>query len=155
MSLTVRHFKPGEEVDSWCSKCKDMRLHKVKDVAPGRPVRVICQTCQAEHNLKEEPPGSKTKEKEKDASAAPKKTKSRKEKDSAEDYTRQWLQWRDAHLPEKLEKARVYQLSSSFSKDEIIHHSKFGPGYVKEILDGHKMVVCFEDKQRIMIYNQP
>lgn len=153
MSLTVQHFfKPGEEVESWCSKCKDMRRHKVKAVAPGRPVRVICITCTSEHNYKEEPPGTK---KEKDPSApAAKKTKSRKEKDSAEDYIRQWQQWRETHSSDKLERARPYQLTSSFQKDEILKHSKFGPGYVKEILDAHKMIVCFEDKQRIMIYNQ-
>jgi hypothetical protein len=45
-------------------------------------------------------------------------------------------------------------MNAQFVQGDLLDHSKFGQGVVTELLDAHKMVVVFEDKTRIMIFNK-
>jgi hypothetical protein len=142
--------KAGDELMSWCTKCKEMHLHRIKAVdAKGKPARVIC-TCpeERERNYRPDPPKvGRTSSSTSSSTKAPTKRASKK---SAEDPH----QWEKLYKEADASKSRDYLMSEHFYKEDLIQHKTFGPGIVTEILDAHKMVVVFEDKTRIMVFNK-
>lgn len=126
-------MRPGDEVDSWCTKCREMRLHNVKAIPEGRAVRVICRTCDGEHNYRPQPP------------------KSKRTKKTAKVVRNPW-----AELVVNVREDRVvpYTISGSFGEGDFLQHKKYGLGVVTELYDAHKMSVAFEDKLRIMVCNK-
>lgn len=53
--------KVGENIDSWCSKCKRILAHTIEAMVAGAIKRVHCNTCKGVHSYKAEEPGSKKK----------------------------------------------------------------------------------------------
>ncbi len=153
MATATTAYKAGDEVMSWCTKCKEMHLHNVKAVgADGIPARVIC-TCteKRERNFRPDPPKAagekRSSSSSSTASAAPKRA-SKKVVESPQ------VQWQKLIDGTNREKSRTYEMNAQFAQGDLLDHSKFGPGVVTELLDAHKMVVVFEDKTRIMIFNK-
>src|SRR5439155_18008301 len=50
-------LKPGDNIDSWCGKCKMMLAHTIEAVVRNKPARLHCNTCQAQHSYKPYEPG--------------------------------------------------------------------------------------------------
>lgn len=46
-----------------------------------------------------------------------------------------------------------YSMSQKFAEFDLIKHPKFGFGFVKEHLSSDKMLVVFEDRERILLMN--
>jgi len=134
IAQTTTNMSPGEEVNSWCTKCREIRLHKVKAVAPGRVPRVICIVCDGEHNFRPQPP----------------KTKRTKKKTTLNEPN----PWKE--LTENMidKKTIPYTIHDSFIEGEFVDHQRYGLGVVTEILDSNKLVIAFEDKKRIMVCNK-
>ena len=134
MSKKVQEYNltVGEEVTSWCTKCKEMQPHRVKEVTQGRIPRVICLVCNGEHLYRPNPPKSKTKKKKKQEEDNP---------------------WKDLISQYDENKAIPYSIDGIYEKDDLIKHHKFGFGIVLELIDSTKMEVAFEDKKRILVYN--
>lgn len=144
MATATTALKAGDEVTSWCTKCKEMHLHRVKAVgADGAPARVIC-TCpeQRERNYRPNPPKAATRQST---------TTKRSTKKITEAPQQQWEKLIAGTNPEK---ARSYDMNALFAQGDLLDHNKFGQGVVTELLDAHKMVVVFEDKTRIMVFNK-
>jgi hypothetical protein len=139
MAVDRKNLKAGDEVRSWCTKCREMREHKVKAITAGRPVRVICVSCDGEHNLREHPPGQ-----------GKNKSRGKKSKDKAE--TAKSL-WEDLMKEINIEEARPYNIGDQFAPGDLIVHDKYGVGSVTEILDATKMEVLFQDRTRVMMFN--
>lgn len=125
-------LRPGDEVDSWCTKCREMRLHNVKAVPPDRAVRVICRTCDGEHNLRPQPPKSKR----------------------AKKVVVEHNPWEELTANVREDRIMAYTISGSFGEGDFLQHKKYGLGVVTEILDANKMSVAFQDKKRIMVCNK-
>jgi len=132
-------LKPGDEVQSWCTKCREMRLHNVKALVEGKVPRVICRTCDGEHNFRPNPPKSKQKG----------TAKSRRKKGEAEPNP-----WKELMVDADISKARDYTIHERFAGKEVMNHRKYGIGIVIEVLDATKMAVAFEDKRRILVCNK-
>ena len=49
----VKPLTAGSEIDAWCTKCRMDLLHRIVAMVRGRPKRVICMTCNSEHNYRE------------------------------------------------------------------------------------------------------
>src|SRR5688572_25212638 len=56
-----RVLRPGGNVDSWCGKCKMMLAHTIEAMVGDKPVRVLCNTCKAQHGYKPNKPSETAK----------------------------------------------------------------------------------------------
>ena len=133
MATTVE-LKPGDEAQSWCTKCREMRLHKVKALVPGKVPRVICVVCDGEHNFRPQPPKS---------------TRSKKRSKADEPNP-----WKELTTDVREDRIIPYSISESFGEGDFIQHRRYGLGVVTEVLDASKMIVAFEDKKRVMVCNK-
>jgi hypothetical protein len=48
-----------------------------------------------------------------------------------------------------------YSMARSYSVGELVNHSKFGDGYVSEIVDPKKVTIIFRDGQKTLAQGQP
>ncbi|MGC4065374.1 MAG: hypothetical protein QM784_12140 [Polyangiaceae bacterium] len=48
-----------------------------------------------------------------------------------------------------------YSMSESFTLGQLVTHSKFGDGYVLEIVDPKKVTIMFRDGQKTLAQAQP
>jgi hypothetical protein len=125
-------LKLGAEVESWCTKCRDMRRHKVL-VLPkdGKPARVTCDTCKGDHFLRPNPPQSRK------SSKAPVLRR------------KQGLSLTD----DQKATARPYQLHGVYHPGDVISHPKFGFGEVTEVRSSQRMIVLFDTTEKLLVYN--
>src|SRR5258706_13789676 len=49
----VKPLTAGSEIDAWCTRCRMDLGHRIVAMVGGAPKRVICQTCNSEHNYRE------------------------------------------------------------------------------------------------------
>jgi len=48
-----KHYRAGDSIEDVCRACKTDRLHTVMAAdADGRPIRVVCDYCESEHNFR-------------------------------------------------------------------------------------------------------
>lgn len=140
MPLDTTDMKAGDEIDAWCNKCKDMKLHKIRALVPGKDPKVVCLVCDSEHNYRAQP-----------STVAPAATaRPRAKRVKAEEHN----PWQELVAKVAEDKIKPYGVSLEFYQDDFIQHHRYGLGVVTEILDTSKMVVAFEDKKRIMVYNK-
>lgn len=137
MAVDFSEMKPGDEVDAWCGKCNDMKLHKIKALPPGKDPRVICIVCTSEHNFREQP------------SKAQPAARPRAKKTKVEEHN-PWQELTSKFVGD----GKPYSISDHFDQGDFIQHHRYGLGVVTEILDTSKIVVAFEDKKRVMVCNK-
>ncbi len=130
----MAHPKAGDPLESWCTKCREMKSHVVVSVgADERPARVVCDVCTGEHNYRPSPPQSRR------SSAAKKPTVKKKV---------------GVVLTEAQKgKARPYELDGVFRQGEVIHHPTFGFGEVTEIRSSQRMMVEFDTSEKQLVFN--
>lgn len=122
----VQKLRPGDDVDTYCGRCKEERVHAIIALTPqGAIERVMCRTCQSNHLFRE---------RAKKAS----KTKSTREKGQAVAAVESGP-------------ARDYSMQSRFRVGERISHPKFGLGTVIDERSG-KIDVRFGKDVRTLIH---
>ena len=50
--MPTKLVKPGDEVDSYCTKCRMDLMHRIIAMHNGKIIRVECQTCKTHHNYR-------------------------------------------------------------------------------------------------------
>ena len=126
--------KPGDSLESWCTKCREMKPHTIKSLNDEeRPARVLCDVCTGEHNYRPSPPQSRR-------SSAGKKTTAKRKIGVV--------------LTEAQKgSARPYELDGVFREGEVIHHPTFGFGAVTEIRSEQRMMVEFDTTEKQLVFN--
>lgn len=141
--VDMSNLKAGDEVNSWCTKCLEMRLHKVKALVKDKPPRVVCMCPeQKERNYRPNPPGTRTKRSG--------STTTRKAKPSS---ANPWSGYNDAFTAD-VDSLRKYTIHDSYTQGEAFMHKRFGLGFVHEVLDDAKIMVAFEDQARLLVCNR-
>jgi hypothetical protein len=119
----------------------------------GVPKRVICQTCNSEHNYREpktlKPASSvfiRNKKSEPKPTAAQRVTQKARAEQERHDT------WATRALGKPLDAFTKYQMDRHFREGELVLHSKFGEGYVDAVLDGGKVSVMFRDGARTLAH---
>jgi hypothetical protein len=121
----VKKLRPGDDVDSYCGKCKEEREHAIVALnEQGGIERVQCRTCQSTHLYRNKQKASA-------------KTRSTKEKSVA--------------AAVETGPARTYSMQSRFRIGERISHPKFGLGTVIDERSG-KIDVRFGKDVRTLIH---
>ena len=135
-------------MDAWCTRCKMELGHRIVAMVGGVPKRVLCMTCNSEHNYRVPPgtvgtpaarraPGSTTK-KDAKSKSNPRPTKAR-------------ATWETEIRSGK--PMRAYSISASFELGQLVSHSKFGIGYVAEVPSPTKIVIVFESGSKTLMQN--
>ncbi len=140
MNTTTIHS--GDELDSYCGKCKLERVHNVVALVGDAVAKVVCKTCGSQHRYK---PGQTEPKKRVRATAR---------KSSTSTLARQAMLWEKA-MEENGDAARKpYSALGAFAPGDVIEHAQFGRGVVTEISAAGKMHVLFKDGPRRLIFNR-
>jgi hypothetical protein len=149
----VKSLTAGSEIDSYCTRCRMDLGHRIVAMVGGAPKRVICLTCNSEHNYRE-PRTLKSsssvvirnKKTETKPSAAQRVTQ------KARAETERHETWATRALGKPLDAFTKYAMNRDFREGELVMHSKFGEGYVEQVLDGGKVSVMFRDGARTLAH---
>ena len=130
----VKQLKLGDDVETRCGRCKDIREHVVAALKPdGKVERVQCRTCGSNHIYREKKAATKT---------ASSRTRS-----STGTSSRKAL----AELEQNAGPPRDYSIHSRFKIGDRIAHPKFGTGLVIDERSG-KIDVKFGREVKTLIH---
>ena len=148
----MKALTAGSEIDSYCTRCRMDLGHRIVAMVGGAPKRVICQTCNSEHNYRAPRTmagpsvvirNKKTEAKPSAAQRVTQKVKAEQERHST---------WATRTLGKAVDAFTKYGMDRNFREGELILHSKFGEGYVEAVLDGSKVSVMFRDGARTLAH---
>ncbi len=130
-------FSAGQEIDSYCTKCRLDLGHLVVAVWEGAIKKVRCKICGSEHQYRR-------------PKSAPRDSKRHgpTPKLSREDLWQRLVAGRD------ISHARQYSQDAIFALGEFLRHSLFGSGVVARVLPGGKMEVLFQQGSKILVHGR-
>jgi hypothetical protein len=130
--------KPGDNIDSWCGKCKMMLAHTIEAMVGKKPARVSCNTCRTQHAYKANPPGESTK---KVPGAAPSVRRTANKYQSLLKANGEAV-------------AKAYSQASKYELGDVLEHPTFGRGVATAIRDATKIEVLFETGSKTLIHGR-
>ena len=133
----------GSEIEAWCSRCKTMLTHTITVMTGETITKVNCDICKGRHNYRGEPPGTRKRPQGRQRTA--------KSKTSSTPSPNPWAQ---AIKGKNLGQSIPYNPQTTFEKDQIILHSRFGTGIVLEAQSPKKILVAFEDRSRLLLHGR-
>jgi hypothetical protein len=149
----VKSLTAGSEIDAYCTRCRMDLGHRIVAMVGGAPKRVICQTCNSEHNYRApknaaEKPGVFIRNKKTD----PKPTAAQRVTQKVRAEKERQDNWATRTLGKAVDAFTKYNMERHFQEGELILHSKFGEGYVDAVLDGGKVSVMFRDGAKTLAH---
>ena len=144
--MSEKVMNVGDEVESWCTRCKLMLAHTVGAMADGQIEKVICKTCNGKHKYRPNPPKSRMK-KSSSGKTTTKTTRTRRKKDPA-------VIWEETLAGHDVSQPTAYSMQGVLSQDEIIDHSTFGLGLVTDVRAEGKMEVLFKEGPKLLVCNR-
>lgn len=160
----MKALTAGSEIDAWCTRCKMVLGHRIVAMVRTQPARVICMTCNSEHNYKKTAPasqavalvkrmsdGSITELGKGKAASASKKTAQPR---SAGPTKARTTDWESRVLGQPVSAFTRYAITRNLTPGELISHPKFGDGYVACLMEGKKVSVVFRDGIRTLTHGQ-
>ncbi len=135
----ITTFSVGEEIDSWCTKCKLELGHTIVAMVDNLPKKVKCNTCNGTHVYRMKPAVRSTTS----------KSTTRKTKAKDKEYVKYLALLAKNDHPN----AKKYNIAGNFEAEDVISHSKFGTGVVTDIVNTNKIKVFFNDGLKLLIQN--
>lgn len=135
-------YSVGGEVDAWCGKCRDFRVHNVVALLDDQPKAVICQTCRSRHGYRTEPGRNADKATPSSAPrpAAPRPVDPAIAREA--EAKRQLNKELDA-----AESPRTFDPRARYKANEVIVHPEFGRGKIENVMKT-SLLVRFRDRLR-------
>ena len=129
----VRRIRLGDDVQTYCGRCKEERLHQVVALNNQQRIeRVICRTCNSNHLYRDRQADSHERTRR-----------------SPSKGTNQQASAVGTSAPEKW---RHYSPQEAYAEGELISHTKFGMGRVVLSRPG-KVDVRFGSMMRTLLQN--
>jgi hypothetical protein len=128
----LEKFKAGENIASYCTKCKLNLDHAIVAVTGETIVKVKCKTCGSAHKFR-------------DPADVKKPRIAKKKVDAVKTAETLW----ETSLSETKGKERVYDMSGKYRIGDIVLHNTFGKGIVRKLYL-NKCDMLFKDKERLM-----
>jgi hypothetical protein len=155
--MIIDRKKPsaGGEIDAFCTKCRMDLNHRIVAMVEGTVKRVLCLTCNGEHNYRR-PASEREKEKEKKAErkAIHAGTSSKRESTPKTERSAR-ASWEKAIAGQPPGAFKAYNIRGGFEAGDLVKHSRFGDGVVARVVDPQKVEIIFEDGPRTMAQNVP
>ena len=150
----------GSEIDAWCTWCRMDLGHRVVAMVGGAPKRVVCLTCNREHDYRAPRSGRATggpavvrrggepvvRESKRPAPAgvrAAQKARVEQERYDA---------WAARTLGKTPDAFTRYAMDRTLELGQLILHPKFGEGYVDGVREDAKVSVMFRDGPRTLAH---
>jgi hypothetical protein len=132
--VNVMNLLVGNEVSSWCGKCKGWRMHTVKTLQPPKPPKANCNACRTIHQVRLQQPGTKSAKSDgpKLPNVAP---------------------WAELVAGIQSADARPYTITGGYVLDEFVMHSKFGLGKIIQASHERRVLISFETGIKLMSQN--
>lgn len=130
----------GQEVDAWCTRCRMDLGHRVVAMVGSTPKRVVCMTCDSEHNYRAPKGDDVPKPVRRKAGVKPKATAKTSARATWENQVRSG------------KPIRPYSISATFVDGQLIDHKKFGLGHVVQLVSPDKIIVAFEGGERTLLH---
>jgi hypothetical protein len=152
-------IKAGSEIDAWCTSCRLTLNHRVVAMVAGVPKRVLCLTCNKQHNFRrpkadganESSPASSKLASGKTGSASKSSKKSSAITPKSPSPAREW----QTNVADRDSAEFVpYSIHTTFEPGQLVSHPKFGSGYVKETLQAQKLCILFKDGPRTLVHGR-
>ena len=132
----------GDQIDARCTKCRKILNHTIVAMVDSRPVRVMCNTCQGQHNYKDPNAPKKTKT---STTKTPRVTKA---KANHREIERQ--EWENLCSAKNSVEAASYAMDGQYVPGSLIKHKVFGLGVVEQATGNRKMIVIFEEGKKVL-----
>lgn len=146
----------ASEIDSWCTKCRMDLGHRVVAMVGGAPKRVVCLTCGSEHNYRapRSAAGASAgvRVRAERASGGPAPTQGVRVAAKARAENERYEHWASKTLGKAVDAFTRYSMERTFREGELVLHSKFGEGYVEQVLEGGKVSVMFRDGAKTLAH---
>jgi hypothetical protein len=126
--------------------------HRVVAMVGGAPKRVICQTCNSEHNYRAPKTTTSPSVIIRNKKAPAKQTAAQRVTQKARAEQERQDNWATRTLGKAVDAFTKYGMDRRFQEGELVIHSKFGEGYVDAVLDGAKISVMFRDGARTLAH---
>ncbi len=145
----MKPLSAGSEIDAWCTKCRMDLGHRIVAMVASAPKRVICLTCNSEHNYRA--PAS---EKPKRAAAKPRTSAAERVTVKARAEAERVNNWESRIAGQAHDAFIRYSMEKTFEPGQLINHKKFGEGYVVNVLDANKIEIMFRDGPKTLAHGQ-
>jgi hypothetical protein len=136
--------------------------HRIVAMIGKKPVRVECQTCGSVHNYKAAAPGNNSVSpvvRNRDGSITPVRVANAPAPRSAAKSTSRTgartSDWEQRIAGQPVTAFARYSMSRTYNEGELVHHPKFGDGYVALVLDANKISIVFKDGAKTLAHGQP
>jgi hypothetical protein len=161
----------GAEIEAWCTSCRLDLNHRVVALVEGAPKKVVCLSCNKTHNYRRphSAPGAGdggtgiTRATTASASAAKSRSSAGKAgspakaaagKQATARVSAQSLREWEARMAEGPSALLSYSIEKRFAAGQHIVHRKFGAGFVREVLDDHKVNVLFREGVKTLVHDR-
>jgi hypothetical protein len=134
-------IKVGDNIDSWCGKCKFVLAHTIEAMVGDKPARVSCNTCRSQHSYKAHAPRTDASSTKREGAGSGTRTGK-----SGGNRYQSLLKAKDSVPP------KIYSPKDKYEAGDILEHSKFGRGITMAVKDGTKIEVLFESGQKTLIH---
>ena len=128
----LEKISAGENIASYCTKCKISLDHAVVAMDAGTIAKVKCKTCGSTHKFR-------------DPADVKKPRTVKKKEDAVKTAETLW----ESCLSEAKGKERVYDMTGKYRIGDVVLHSIFGKGVVRKLYM-NKCDMLFKDKERLM-----
>ena len=128
----LEKYQAGENIVSYCTKCKVNLDHAIVAMDGESIVKVKCKTCNGTHKFRNPAEVRKTR--------APRKKAGASETEA--------VLWQTC-IAQSKGKELNYNMTGRYRVGDVLLHDKFGKGVVRK-LAMNKCHVLFEDKERLM-----
>jgi hypothetical protein len=130
----------GSDVEAYCPKCKADTTHVVISKYEDEIRRVQCNPCGDVHSFRK--PRGETEDDVPEPVAARKRALLKKPG------------WDDFFARKNPNDAKPYEFREHYRENVMVHHPKFGVGFVSEVVSDSKVEITFRDARRILVHNR-
>ena len=148
MTITV-----GSEIDAWCTSCRLTLNHRVVAMVAGAPKRVLCLTCNKQHNYRR-PKADGAEAPRATASSGGAKSSKKASAASAVKSPSAAREWQTNVADRDSREFVPYSIHTTFEPGQLVDHPKFGWGYVKETMASQKLCILFKDGPRTLVHGR-
>ncbi len=145
--ISEKKVEVGGEILSYCGKCKDDTTHIISVMENNNISKVMCRTCNSQHNYRK--PNNAAADK-----PAAKPPKTAKPASPRKGQTSPSKKWADLLLNQDLNSARDYNMKQNYEQSAIIRHSSFGVGIVTKKVNQNTIEAIFETGAKILVINR-
>lgn len=143
--MRTTKLSAGNIIEASCTRCRATLNHTIVAMVGERIVRVECNTCHGVHNYR-----GPIEKKEKSTSPSPAKKQAVPRQPKNDPGISDMEEWESLRPSFDCNQATPYEINGKYHVNEVLNHSTFGLGIVKNIIPPKKMEVLFQLGKKLL-----